>query len=97
MVHLTKNGKSDHRAVIHLITLIYFCKHWKAKCKFGRHLEGKVDKTRQKVERGSNKYANVRHIVVIENRILHSGAVPFKTSLLQAIHSLGKTKTLRAC
>lgn len=83
MVRLTKNGKSDHRAGIHLITLIYFCKHRKAKCKFGRRLEGKVRKKRQKVERSSNIYANVRH-VVIENSILHSSTVAFKTHLTAA-------------
>lgn len=67
-----------------MITLIHFCKHAKAKCKFGRRSEGKVDKKRQKVERSSNIYANVRHVVVIENSILHSSTVAFKTHLSAA-------------
>lgn len=84
MVQLTKNGKSDHRAGIHLITLIHFCKNGKAKRKFGRRSEGKVDKTRPKVERSSNIYANVRHVVVRENSILHSNTVAFKPHLSAA-------------
>lgn len=67
-----------------MITLIYFYKNGKAKCKFGRRLEGKVDKTRQKVERSSNIYANVRHVVVVENSILHSSPVAFKPHLSAA-------------
>lgn len=84
MVHLTKNGKSDHRAGIYLVTLIYFYKNGKAKCKFDFSLKGKVDKKRQKVERSSNIYANLRHVVVIENSILHSSTVAFKTHLTAA-------------
>lgn len=47
-------------------------------------LEGEVDKTRQKVERSSNIYANVRHVVARENSILHSSTVAFKPHLRAA-------------